>query len=100
MIGDGGFQFSISELGTSVDANAPLVVIIWNNAGFGQIKFAMRQLGIVPEGVDLFTPDFSAIGAAFGYDVELQTRSDDLETILLQAALESRPTMLLGAESL
>jgi acetolactate synthase I/II/III large subunit len=52
IIGDGGLQFSPGELRTSVDENLPISWIIWNNAGFGEIASAMRDVGAEVIGCD------------------------------------------------
>lgn len=66
IIGDGGIQFSLGELGTLRDIGLPVTVLIWNNDGYGEIKSYMENHDIKPEGVDLMAPDFAAIAAAYG----------------------------------
>jgi acetolactate synthase-1/2/3 large subunit len=67
LVGDGGLQFSMSELAVLRDVNAWTAVIIWNNQGYGEIRTSMLAAGIQPEGVDVRPPDFSQIAAAYGY---------------------------------
>ena len=50
VIGDGGIQFTLAELGSMVDAETPLVVLLWNNCGYGEIKTHMRTQGVEPLG--------------------------------------------------
>jgi acetolactate synthase-1/2/3 large subunit len=64
--GDGGLQFSLAELGTAVEERVPLVVLVWNNRGYGEIRRAMETAGVAPLGVDLHTPDFVALARAYG----------------------------------
>ena len=52
LIGDGGLQFSPGELRTSVDEGLPIIWIVWNNAGFGEIASAMRDIGAEVIGCD------------------------------------------------
>jgi acetolactate synthase-1/2/3 large subunit len=52
IIGDGGLQFSPGELRTSVDENLPITWIVWNNAGYGEIASAMRDVGAEVIGCD------------------------------------------------
>lgn len=68
--GDGGLQFSLAELGTAMGENLPLVVIAWNNQGYGEIKRFMEGRQITPVGVDLHTPDFVALAKAYGMRAE------------------------------
>ncbi len=77
IVGDGGFQFSLMDLGTAVEVGGPLLVIVWNNRGFGEIKSGMIQAGVEPLGVDLHTPDFTML--ARGYGLRADRTSDLLE---------------------
>jgi acetolactate synthase-1/2/3 large subunit len=33
LIGDGGLQFTLPELASAVEAQVPLIVLLWNNQG-------------------------------------------------------------------
>jgi acetolactate synthase-1/2/3 large subunit len=73
IVGDGGLQFTLAELGSARDAGVPLIVLLWNNHGYGEIKAYMRSRGIVPEGVDILAPDFSLLARSYGWS---WTRAD------------------------
>jgi acetolactate synthase-1/2/3 large subunit len=64
LIGDGGAQFSLPELMTAVDERAPVVFVVWNNRGYGEIAAAMRGAGVEVVGCDPTPPDFAGIAAA------------------------------------
>lgn len=64
--GDGGIMLNIAELATAVEANAPLTVLVFNNQGYGGLKYLQTQAGTSHVSVDLHTPDFAALGAAMG----------------------------------
>jgi acetolactate synthase I/II/III large subunit len=66
LVGDGGLQFTIGELAAAVEAEAPVILLLWNNQGYGEIKSYMIERRITPLGVDIFTPDFPAIARGFG----------------------------------
>ncbi|MDM9590466.1 5-guanidino-2-oxopentanoate decarboxylase [Pseudomonas asiatica] len=66
LVGDGGLQFTLSELASAVEAKVGVVVLLWNNYGYGEIKNYMKRRNITPIGVDLYTPDFVAIARGFG----------------------------------
>jgi acetolactate synthase-1/2/3 large subunit len=94
LIGDGGLQFTLAELGSAMDAKTPIVVLVWNNRGYGEIKTYMEGRGIRPEGVDLTTPDFCAIARAYGLAAErLETRGE-FGAMLKAAAARSVPTLI------
>jgi 5-guanidino-2-oxopentanoate decarboxylase len=66
LTGDCGFLFTIAELATAVELELPIVVLLWNNAGLGQIRDHMVARAIPPVGVDPRNPDFLALARAFG----------------------------------
>ncbi len=43
---------------SAVEAEVPLIVLLWNNDGYGEIKTYMIDRQIKPIGVDIYTPDF------------------------------------------
>lgn len=65
--GDGGFQMTMAELGTAVQHNIPLVVVVVNDAGLTLIRRVQdRDFGGRRCEVDLVNPDFTALAAAYG----------------------------------
>jgi acetolactate synthase-1/2/3 large subunit len=68
LIGDGGLQFVLGELGTLADSGRPLIVLVWANQGYREIKNAMQGVDVTPVGVDLSVPDFCQI--AHAYDLQ------------------------------
>ncbi len=66
LTGDGGFLFTAAELGTAVELGLPIVVLLWNNDGLGQIRDRMTARSIPPVGVNPRNPDFLALARAFG----------------------------------
>jgi acetolactate synthase-1/2/3 large subunit len=66
LVGDGGLLFTLSELACAVETELPVVVLLWNNQGYGEIKKYMQRHGVATIGVDLRTPDFVAIAQGFG----------------------------------
>ena len=82
LVGDGGLQFSLSELAVPRDVGAWSAIIVWNNHGYGEIKNSMLAVDIEPEGVDVRPPDFAHLAHAYGYP---HRSIDSLES--LRAAL-------------
>lgn len=66
LIGDGGLQFSLSELACAVESGIATAIIVWNNASYGEIKAMMAERGLPQIGVDIFAPDFVALASAMG----------------------------------
>jgi acetolactate synthase-1/2/3 large subunit len=60
LIGDGGLQFTLPELASAVEARTPVIVLLWNNQGYEEIKKYMVNRAIEPVGVDIYTRISSA----------------------------------------
>ncbi|BBU31225.1 hypothetical protein BTHE68_49590 [Burkholderia sp. THE68] len=94
LIGDGGLQFTLPELASAVEARVPVIVLLWNNFGYGEIRKYMDQRDISPVGVDIYTPDFIALAKAFGCEA---ARADDpqaLDAQLRKAVSREVPTVI------
>lgn len=94
LIGDGGIQFTLGELGTAIDEKLPIVVIVWNNNGYGEIRSFMENRQIKPEGVNLTPPDFTLIGRAYGYETVVLDGSDMLTDAVADAVAARKPTLI------
>lgn len=94
LIGDGGLQYTLPELAAAVEARAPVIVVLWNNGAYGEIRHSMRSSGIEPAGVELGRPDFQRIATGFGCAATTATSLDTLERTLLEAATAERPTII------
>ncbi|MDV6317885.1 5-guanidino-2-oxopentanoate decarboxylase [Chromohalobacter sp. HP20-39] len=66
LVGDGGLMFTLSELATAVDVGLPVVVVLWNNAGYEEIRRYMDVHGVARIGVDPTPPDFQRLAEGFG----------------------------------
>ena len=66
LIGDGGIQFTIAELICAAELELPLIVLLWNNQGYGEIRRYMEEGGLPLIGVNIKTPNFAPLAAGFG----------------------------------
>jgi acetolactate synthase-1/2/3 large subunit len=94
LIGDGGLQFTIAELASAVEAEVPLVVLLWNNEGYAEIKNYMVERKITPIGVDIFTPDFLTIARGFGCAASRPESEAALTEALRTAQSRRGPTVI------
>ena len=92
--GDGGVQFSLTDLGTAVEEQLPLILIVVNNQGYGEIKHWMERAQIRPVGVDLHTPDFVMIGKAYGAEALTLADLEQLPGMLREASTRAGPTVI------
>lgn len=65
--GDGGLMLSLGELATAVQRDLPLVVCVFNDRGYGILRF-IQDLVVEGRrtGVDLATPRFAPLAEAMG----------------------------------
>jgi acetolactate synthase-1/2/3 large subunit len=94
LMGDGGIQFTLPELASAVEAKASIVIPLWNNHGYGEIKRYMQSRNIPLVGVDIYTPDFLALAKGFGCNAERAHSFEHLRGLLQEAAHAERPTLI------
>ncbi|MFC4207677.1 5-guanidino-2-oxopentanoate decarboxylase [Vreelandella malpeensis] len=66
LVGDGGVMFTLSELATAVEERIPVVILLWHNAGYEEIRRYMDDNGVARLGVDLQAPNFMTLADGFG----------------------------------
>lgn len=93
-VGDGGLQFSLAELTSAVEARVPVILMLHDNNGYGEIKSYMLAQGIPPLGVDILTPDLVSIAQACGWKTARLGVSTDLTIRLKAAAASGLPFLL------
>ena len=94
LIGDGGLQFTLPELASAVEAAVPVIVLLWNNRGYAEIRKYMVERDIEPIGVDIYTPDFLALALGFGCCAASAHTPAVLANELKQAARRRVPTLI------
>ncbi|AWI55884.1 5-guanidino-2-oxopentanoate decarboxylase [Sinorhizobium fredii] len=94
LVGDGGFQFSLAEIGSAVDAGARVIFLVWNNDGYQEIESHMVDAGVTPEGVKPSAPDFLMTAGAYGVPAERLANIQDLLRALAGAASRSGPSLI------
>ncbi|WP_321926027.1 5-guanidino-2-oxopentanoate decarboxylase [Burkholderia sp. BCC1998] len=94
LIGDGGLQFTLPELASAVEARVPVIVIVWNNRGYGEIRKYMVERDITPVGVDPYTPDFQTLARGFGCAAQAAATPDALVDALRDATARPMPTVI------
>ncbi|PWB33345.1 hypothetical protein DCO48_10275 [Pseudomonas sp. SDI] len=94
LIGDGGLQFTLSELASAAEAQVPLIVLLWNNQGYEEIKKYMLNRAIEPVGVDIYSPDFIGVAKALGCAAQAVNSVDGLRDALRQACDRKGPSLI------
>ncbi|MEJ3576762.1 5-guanidino-2-oxopentanoate decarboxylase [Pseudomonas fragi] len=94
LIGDGGLQFTLAELASAVEAQTPIIVLLWNNQGYGEIKKYMLNRAIEPVGVDIYTPDFIGVAKALGCAAQAVGDEAQLRAALASASDRQGPSVI------
>lgn len=76
MIGDGGLAVHLGELAVLASEAPHVVVVLFNDGGYGVLRNLQTARGAQRRGVDLLTPDVARLAEAFGLR---HTRVDDPE---------------------
>ncbi len=66
VIGDAGVMFTIQDLMTAVEHNISVIVLVFNDRGYGVERRHMDHLYGRQNGVELLPPDFVALAKSFG----------------------------------
>ena len=66
IIGDAGVMFTIQDLMTAVEHNIAVIILVFNDRGYGVERRHMDHLYGRQNGVELLPPDFVALAKAFG----------------------------------
>jgi len=93
VVGDGGLMFNLGEILTARQIECPLIILLWNNQGYLEIKNYMKEKGIKPIGVDLLVPDFTQMAQSFGCAYESFSGIEQFKRVLVASAGRSRPTI-------
>ncbi len=94
-VGDGGFQMTMQELGTIMQYNIPVKIIILNNNFLGMVRqwqhlfFDKRYAS-----TELQNPDFVAISKAFSIPARKIVKRDDLKVALTEMLDAPGPYLL------
>ena len=95
IVGDGGFQMTIQELGTIAQYNLPVKVIVLNNHFLGMVRqwqelfFDSRYAS-----TGLTNPNFTMIAEGFGVSAKKITEREDLDGALDEVLAHDGPYVL------
>ena len=91
--GDGGFMFAVGELSTAVQEKLPITIIVVDDGGYGMLRFDQKERFGKTFAVDLETPAFLKLAAAFGVKSR-KTSLTDLPAALAWSLKIKGPSLL------
>jgi acetolactate synthase-1/2/3 large subunit len=93
--GDGGFLYQMGELATAVRHNIAVVVVVFDNAAFGNVKrIQQERYGNRLIASDLHNPDFVRLADSFGVASFKATDAAQLEEALHKAFALDAPALI------
>jgi acetolactate synthase-1/2/3 large subunit len=93
--GDGGFMFGVQELATAVQHKIGLIVLLFNNGLFGNVRSMQEDLydnRVIA--TDLHNPDFVKMAEAFGAHAIRVEGVESMKAAIQDAAGRDLPTII------
>ena len=94
-MGDGGFQMNIQELGTIMEQQAPVKMILMNNNYLGNVRqwqamFFGRRYAFTP----MMNPDYMQIASAYNIPARRVTKREELQDAIREMLATDGPFIL------
>lgn len=86
--GDGGFMVNAGEMITATQEEAPVIVLLFDDGGYGILKYYQEAAYGRQTGVDLKNPDFVKLSESMGFQAE-RVESVDAFSAAFDRALDS-----------
>jgi acetolactate synthase-1/2/3 large subunit len=94
LVGDGGFMFNVQELATAVLHGIPVISVVFNDDGYGNVRRIQRQRFGRLIASDLHNPDFVRLADSFGMLGLRADGPDELGGALRQALDHDGPVLI------
>ncbi|MEU9025736.1 thiamine pyrophosphate-binding protein [Actinomadura sp. NPDC048394] len=94
MAGDGGLSVHLGELATLAQERPWLVLVVFNDGGYGVLRNMQDAHMDRRSGVDLFTPDFAAVAHAMAMPYALVQDAGDFGDAFAKALAAREPCLL------
>ncbi|MDE3102860.1 MAG: biosynthetic-type acetolactate synthase large subunit [Chloroflexota bacterium] len=95
IVGDGGVQMTLQELGTAVQEDLPVKVVVMNNGYLGMVR-QWQQLfydGRISQ-TPITSPDYVKIAEAYGVQGTVVEHRNELGSALARAATHNGPALI------
>ena len=92
--GDGGVMLNIGELATVAQEQLPIILLVFNDAGYGVLRALQDRQGVPHVAVDLHAPDFTMLGKAMGLAAESVNSVAEFERAFADAVTRRGPSLI------
>ena len=94
MVGDGGLAVHLGELASLAGSGAHVIVMVFNDGGYGVLRNMQEKNGFRRSGVDLHTPRFDLLAASMDMPYRLIQGPGSIADALADAVHRAGPTMI------
>jgi acetolactate synthase-1/2/3 large subunit len=95
IVGDGGFQFTMQELGAAIQHRLGVPILIFNDSAYTAVKRGMaRGYDGRTMAVDLVNPDYVKLADAYGIPGERALSPDAMGDAIVRALGRDTPTLI------
>ncbi|NLE98596.1 MAG: thiamine pyrophosphate-binding protein [Propionibacterium sp.] len=94
MIGDGGLMVHLGELAVLAAESPRVIVVLFNDGGYGVLRNMQTARDATPRAVDLPTPDFGMLAESFGIRHKRVGSAEKFDKALKKAVGRSGPTII------
>lgn len=94
MCGDGGITMLLGELITIAQYNLPVKIFVYNNRGWGMVRYEMEDMGVPDWNNDLLNPDFAQLATAIGIKSFTIRDPGEVASVLGSVFTESGPLLV------
>ncbi|MED4584375.1 thiamine pyrophosphate-binding protein [Brevibacillus choshinensis] len=94
MAGDGGYMLNVGEMPVAVQENLPLIVVLFDDQGYGVLRNIQDAAYGRQVAVDLVSPDFVMMAKSMGFEAERIGSPEEFVAELEAAVARRKPSMI------
>ncbi|WP_223592304.1 thiamine pyrophosphate-binding protein [Neobacillus bataviensis] len=92
--GDGGFMVNASEMITAIQEDAPIIILLFDDGGYGILRYYQEAAYGRRTSVDLKNPDFVMMAKSMGFESEKVRSVNEFKEGLANAVKSNKPYMV------
>ncbi|NYE07907.1 acetolactate synthase-1/2/3 large subunit [Bacillus niacini] len=92
--GDGGFMVNSSEMISAIQEDAPIIILLFDDGGYGILRYYQEAAYGRRISVDLKNPDFVMLAKSMGFESEKVRSVEEFKAGLANAIASKRPYMV------
>ncbi|MDN3019139.1 thiamine pyrophosphate-binding protein [Paenibacillus sp. BSR1-1] len=92
--GDGGFMVNSNEMITAIQEDAPIIILLFDDGGYGILRYYQEAAYGRRTSVDLKNPDFVMMAKSMGFESEKVRSVNEFKEGLANAVKSNKPYMV------